>query len=177
MALSTAEIVRMRLNDPYRRSREVQHGDGTASGFKLAQGAPYSIVISATASVVSAGVGWSATAATFDNSAGYVVFSGTISANTAAQYDYLWAVFSDDEIAYFTAQGGISQAVLMGVHTLMGNSWKRARWQAPDGSEYDDTKAMASLVQWRSALRAEMIDDIGPEGGVESWAETQGNYG
>ena len=164
------------MNVTWQRSHEIQFGDSTASSFKLQQGAPYSTIISATASVVSAGVGWSATGATFDASVGYAVFPAAISANTAIRHDYLWSVFSEDEIAYFTAQGGIPEAVLMGVHTLMGNAWKRGSWAAPDGSRYDDKQAMENLATMRSALRAEMVDDIGPEGGFADWADTQGNY-
>jgi hypothetical protein len=174
MALTTAEIVRLRLNDPWRREYEVQFGDGTASSFKLFQGAPYSNTISGTASVIN--TGWSATGNTWDVSAGYVEFSGVISAGTGVRFDYQWAVFSDADMAYFTAQGGITNAVLAGVQTLMGNAWKRARWQSPDGHQHDDSKAMDHLKTWRSALRAELVDDIGPEGGFESWGIGQSEY-
>lgn len=175
MPLDTAAQVRLRLNDVWRRGTEVQYGDGTASSFQLAQGHPHSVIISATASVVGVN-GWSATGGTFDTAQGYVEFSGVVQVGTAVRFDYLWAVFGEDELALLTAAGSVNAAVLQGVHILMGNAWKRARWAAPDGSTYDDTQAMNNLVKWRSALRAEAVEDLGPVGGLESWAEEQEHY-
>ena len=174
MALTTAQQVRLRLNDPWRYAAEVQYGDGTASSFQLQQGAPYSTLISATASI--AVTGWSATGATFDLSQGRVTFNTVVTANTAFQASYLWAVFSDDEMSFFTAQGDVRAATLMGVRTLMGNGWKRARWAAPDGSEYDDKKALDNLINWEKSLLNERIGEEGPEGGFANWTVTQGDY-
>jgi len=178
MALTTAQQVRLRLNDPWRYAQETQYGDGSGSALKLQQGAPYSTIISATASILwSANSGWSATASTIDAALGTMVLDGVISAHTAIQMDYQWAVFSDDEIEYFTAAGGDTRgAALMGVRTLMGNAWKRARWAAPDGSQYDDSKAMQNLMRWESALIAERTVEDGPAGSFVNWAETQADY-
>jgi hypothetical protein len=179
MPLTTAQMVRGRLNDPWRDGEETLLPSGSASSFKLQQGAPYSTLISATASVfLPLPTGWSATACTFDLARGRVTFSGVISANSALQMNYLWAVFSDDEMAYFTAVGaGVAGAALEGVKWLMGDAWKRARWGAPDGTTYDDSKALDNLRKLYDTLLDETLGgQAGPEGGYESWAAEQENH-
>lgn len=176
MPLTTAQMVRGRLNDPYRRFSEVQYGDGTASGYKLQQGQPYSCLISATASVVTTR-GWSATGCSIDTAQGFVTFSAVLPAGREFRVDGLWAVFGEDELAYFTAQGGIAAATLEGIRWLMGDAWKRAKWAAPDGTQYDDTKALDNLRRLYDTLQEELTGDIsGPAGGIESWSVEQGNY-
>jgi hypothetical protein len=175
MALATAEIIRGRLNDRWRVDSEVQYGDGTASSWKLRQGAPYSNVISATASIIVA-AGWSATGATVDTALGLVTVGTAVSANSAVRFDYQWAVFSEDDVAYFTAQGSIPKATREGIRWLMGDAWKRARWAAPDGSTYDDTKALDNLRRLYDTLVEEEFDQQGPDGGLESWSVNQGVY-
>jgi hypothetical protein len=177
MSLTTAQQVRLRIQDPWRRGTEERHGDGRASGFQLAQGAPYSTLISATASVLV--TGWSATGCTFDNALGYVTFSGIPSANTAVRFDYQWAVFGDDELGYFTAAGGgtVRGAALEAVRTLRFNAPKRARWAAPDGTQYDDTLAMRALKELQDDIEAETERyDEGPAGDYTSWAVNQEEY-
>jgi hypothetical protein len=175
MALTTAQQVRLRIQAPWQRGEEIQYGDGIASGFKLAQGQPYSTIISATASIVN--TGWSATGCTIDESNGYVTFSGVISANSAVRFDYLWSVFSDDEIEYFTAVGGnVPGAALEAVRALMFDGLKRANWQTPDGTRYDDTRAIDLLKALEERLQAEVERADGPAGGFESWSIEQGNY-
>lgn len=177
MTLTTAQQVRVRIQDPWRRGSEVRYGDGLASSFQLAQGAPHSTLVSATASIVV--TGWSATGCTFDLSLGYVTFSGIPSANTAVRFDYQWAVFGDEEIGYFTAAGGgtVRGAALEAVRTLRFNASKRARWAAPDGTQYDDTAAMRALKELEDDLQTEVVRySEGPEGGYESWAVEQENW-
>jgi len=175
MTLTTAQQVRLKIQDRWRRKNEMQYGDGTASSFQLTEGAPYSTLISATASVPN--TGWSATGCTFDNDAGYVAFSGIISANSAVRFDYLWAVFSDDEIGNFTAIGGtVNGAALQAVDSLLFDASRRARWAAPDGSQYDDTQAARLLLDLRDRISAQVVEDNGPQGGFESWAIGQGDW-
>ena len=174
MTLTTAQIVRGRLQTPWRRASETRLGDGTASAFQLQQGSPYSTVVSATASIVTT-AGWSATGCSVDANLGYVTFSGRISANSAIQFDYLWSVFSDDEIGYFTAVGGsVSEAALEGIRWLMGDAAKRNRWGAPDGTTVDDTKTLDNLAKLYDLLDAE--DKGAPEGGYASWSVEQENW-
>jgi len=173
MTLTTAQQVRFRIQAPWQRGTEMHYGDGTASGFQLAQGAPYSTLISATASVINAG--WSATGCTFDTDLGYVLFSGIISAQTAVRFDYQWSVFSEDEIGYFTAVGGgVPGAALEAVRVLLFDAQKRARWQTPDGTQYDDTKAIDLLLEMEKRLQTEVDRADGPAGGFESWSVGQG---
>lgn len=175
MALTTAQQVRLRIQAPWQRGEEILYGDGIASGFKLAQGQPHSTIVSATASVNNAG--WSATGCTIDTTYGYATFSGVVSANTAVRFDYLWSVFSDDEIGYFTAVGGtIPGAALEAVRTLMFDGLKRANWQAPDGTKYDDSRVIDLLKAMEERLQAEVERADGPAGGWESWSVNQGNY-
>src|SRR3990167_3717382 len=141
MPLTTAEQVRLRINDRWRWAEEVRVGDGSASGFKLAQGAPFSNLSALSGFVtLPAPTGWSATGSTVDTGLGLVTFSAVVSANTAWRAQYQWAVFSDSEIEYFTAVGrGVVGAALHAVRSLMFDSLRRASWGAPDGTTYDDT--------------------------------------
>lgn len=172
--LTTAQQVRLRIQDRSRRAEEVRYGDGFESAFKLNQGAPYSTLISASA-FIRTPTAWSATGAAFDLDQGLVTFSGVITASTAFKALYQWSVFSDDEIGHFTAVGGsIGGAALEAVRTLMFDSLKRAKWAAPDGTEYDDTAAMKQLLEMEDRLKEEMRES--PEGGIVSWSEEQAYF-
>lgn len=175
MPLTTAQQVRLKIRDAWRRKQEIQYGDGLVSSFQLTEGAPYSNIISATASIAS--LGWSATGCAFDNALGYVTFSGLVSANSAVRFDYLWAVFSDDEIGTFTAvRGTVNGAAIEAIDSLLFDASRRARWAAPDGTQYDDTSTSRLLIEMRDKLDEQEKQDIGPQGGYESWAIGQGDW-
>lgn len=176
MTLSTADQVRLRIQDQPRYTEEILIGDGTASTFKLAQGSPFSTITAASAFVLlPSPTGWSATGATFNTALGLLTFSGVITANSAMRAAYQWVVFGDDSIGQFTADGGsVAGAALAAVRALQFDSLKRARWSTPDGSSYDDTKAQDTLLKMYDLLWAEVRES--PEGGIESWGEEQGNY-
>lgn len=178
MPLTTAQQVRLRIRDPYRYEAVTLYGDGTASGYKLPQGQPYSVLSGSATASVPVAAGWSATAATVDHTYGRVLFSAAISANTAFQVDYFWSVFSEDEIAHFTAIGGsVAGAAYQAILTLMFDYFKRARWAAPDGSTYDDTKALDNLAKMKDAILDEVHGiDEGPSGDYTSWAENQQDF-
>lgn len=180
MPLTTAQQVRLRIQDPWRFGEETLLGNGSGSAFKLQQGAPYSTLISATGSVfLPPPTGWTATGCTFDAALGRVAFSGIISANSAIQANYLWAVFGEDDIGFFTAAGGgsVAGAALQAVRALRFNAPKRARWASPDGTQYDDTQAMRALKELEDDLEEEVIRyEEGPAGDYASWAEEQENY-
>lgn len=170
--LTTAQQVRLAINDRLRYQEEVRAGDGQSISFKLAQGAPFASLTGASAYVPTGAGGWSATGATFDLDLGTVAFAGIISAQSAWRATYQWAVFSENEIGHFTAAGGdINGACIEAVRTLMFDGLRRAKWAAPDGSQHDDTKAQDTLLKMWSAFKAEQYD--GAEGGVESWSEQQ----
>ena len=174
MTLTVPQQVRLRIQDRPRYGQEVQAGDGLSTLFKLAQGSPFS-TLSAISAYVPAAAGWSATGATFDTSLGIATFSAAISAGSSVRVDYQWSVFSDDEIGQFTAAGGsVAGAALEAVKTLLFDSLKRARWGAPDGTNYDDTQAQAQLAKMYSALWYELRET--PEGGIESWGQQQAYY-
>ncbi len=178
--LTTAQQVRLRIQDPFRFRSEMVRGDGSASAYKLQEGAPYShLSATPTASIFTAAAttGWSATGATFDLAKGTVVFAGgAVSANSGLQVDYYWSVFSDDELGHFTAvDGSVAGASREAVRTLMFDAYKRNRWAAPDGTTVDDKETMRNLVLLYSALETEVLEG-GPEGGIESWAVEQENY-
>lgn len=174
MTLTIPQQVRLRIQDPYRYGAEELLGDGYNATFKLAQGAPYSTITGASAFMRLASA-YSGTGATFDQALGVVSFSATISANSAFKVTYQWSVFSDDEIGQFTAVGGsVAGAALEAVKTLQFDSLRRARWAAPDGSQYDDTKAQDTLLKMYELLWKELRES--PEGGIESWSEQQQYY-
>lgn len=173
MPLTTAQQVRTRINDRWRYDEEFLYADGTASGWRLRQGSPFSTLSAVSAYVaLPAPTGWSATGTTVDTDLGRLYFTSALTANTPFRVDYQWAVFSDDEIGFFTAQGGdVNGAALQAVQTLMFDNLKRARWSSPDGTSYDDTKSMADLRAMYDLLRD--AQQGGPEGGLESWGENQ----
>lgn len=172
MALSTANHVRLRIQDIPARIDVTYAGDGTAQSFTL----PHRNLSSASAFVPLNGTAWTATGATFDPT-GVVSFSGVISAQSAFRAVYVHSTFSDDEIDQFLAVGGnVNGASQEAVLSLMFDGLKRARWAAPDGSSYDDTAALRTLKDLYDTLRQELEDDAISGGGVESWSLEQGNY-
>ena len=173
MPLTTAQQVRTRIADRIRIQEQTFYGDGTASGFKLQQGAPYSTLQSGASAFVSTG-GWSGTGSTFDLDMGTVKFSSVIPYLSAFRVEYQWSVFSDDEIAYFTGVGGsVVGASLEAVNALLFDSLKRSRWAAPDGTQYDDTKAQDTLLKMYDILKAQAVEENPVAGGIESWSENQ----
>lgn len=168
MSLTTAQWVRLRIQDQPRIADDTYYGDGLADTFQL----PHANLTSATAFVQLA-TAWSATGCTF-NASGYVQFSGTISASSGFRTRYVHSVFSDEEISHFTAVGGdIVGASLEAVQTLMFDGLKRSKWVAPDSSEYDDTAAMKLLNDLYKTLKEEQLQAAVADGAISSWAETQ----
>lgn len=179
MPLTTAQVVRSRINCPYIYDTEVIYGDGSGSAYKLKQGAPFSTIsATATASVLVAG-GWSATGATFDYSLGRVVFATALWPNSAVQIDYQWSVFGELEMDYFisASNSGILQASLLAVQHMLVDAAKQASWGAPDGSNLDPKQIFNNLKALESGLVNEIRgSELGPIGDVNSWAETQGDF-
>lgn len=179
MPLTTEQIIRSRINDPFRYDTEIVMGDGTASAYKLKQGAPFSTISagSFTASTAAGGTAWSATGCAVDVNIGKVTFSAVVSANIGLQCDYQWSVFSTDELTYFMTLGGIPEACLGAVNHMLVDYAKRSRWASPDGSTVDQTMALNSLLALRSALEDEIRGaSVGPIGYNNSWPEEQGNW-
>lgn len=169
MALTTAQRVRLKIQDQPLLKRVTLVGDGTASAFDLV----HRNVTDGSAYVPAAG-GWSATGATFVNS-GVVGFAGAISAQSAVQVTYVHSTFSNDEIDQFLADGGsIVGAAIEAVQALMFDGLRRQKWAAPDGTEVDDTAAMRLLNDLYKTLKSEEDDEaIVSGGGMTSWSETQ----
>ena len=174
MALTTAQQIRLRVQDQPKIADVVRYGDGSASAFDL----QHVNLTSASAFImVSAGgvpaTGWSATAATF-NASGYVTFSGVPSANSALKLRYVYSTFSDDEIDHYQTVGGnINGAALEAVQALMFDGLKRSKWKAPDGTEYSDVEAMKELNDLYDRLKVEELEDGIAAGGFGQWAVTQ----
>lgn len=174
MALTTAQQVRLRIQDQARIADVQRFADGSASAYNL----EHRNIVNGTAFVVvSAGgtppTGWSATGCTF-NASGYATFSSVPSANSALRFRYEHSVFSEDEIGHFTAVGGdINGASLEAVQTLMFDGLKRSKWASPDGSEYDDTAAMKLLNDLYATLKQEQLQAAVADGAINSWALTQ----
>jgi len=173
MTLTTAQQVRLRIQDQPVVADNQYTFDGKTSAFNL----PHRNLTSASAFVYDGNEQWSATGVTF-NASGYVTFSAVGSANSGYRTRYVYSVFSDDEIGHFTAVGGsINGASLEAVQTLMFDSLKRANWAAPDGTKYDDTKAMEQLRAMYGQLTAEIESLQTDDGGYESWALGQARWG
>lgn len=172
MPLDVTAQVRLRISDRWRFAEEVRGGDGTASAWKLAQGAPFASILSGSAAVATP-AGWSGTGANFDTGLGLVTFANVISANSAWRAGYQWALFSEDEVTQFLMDGGsVPGAALQACRSLMFDSLRRARWAAPGGTQFDDTKAMDQLQKLYDQLLEEVRDGQ-ISGGLESWSENQ----
>ena len=168
MALTTAQQVRLRIQDIPAVADVTRTFDGSASAYPL----DHLNAISGTAFVSVTGA-WTATVATFSQS-GFVTFSGIGSANSAYRTRYVYSVFSDNEIGHFTAVGGgVAGAALEAVNSLMFDGLKRAKWAAPDGSMYDDTTVLDKLWDMHSVLSEEKMQSETVAQGFESWAEGQ----
>lgn len=170
--LTTAQQVRLRIQDQPLIADTTYYGDGTANTFPL----PNRNLTTASAYVPGAG-GWSATGATFD-AAGSVIFATALSANSAFRTRYTYSTFSDDEIdTLLTAGGGgVNGAAIEAVQTLMFDGLKRARWMAPDNTQYDDTAAMALLKDLYRTLKEEQADQAVAGSGIAEWGLNQESY-
>lgn len=172
MTLTTAQQVRLRVQDQPLIADATYYGDGSASAFTL----PQRNITSGSAFVPGAG-GWTATGATF-NPTGSVAFATVISANSAFRTRYVYSTFSDEDIdTMITAGGGsILGASIEAVTTLMFDGLKRASWAAPDNTKYDDTAAMSLLKDLYSALKVEEAEIATVEGGISEWGLNQQNW-
>lgn len=169
MTLTTAQLVRGRIQDPPQIVDVIQYGDGQASAFAVGDGTLRNLT-SASAFVPDASGRWSATGATF-NPSGFVTFATVLSASSAYRVRGVYSVFSDAEIGHFTAVGGgVAGAALEAVRWLRFDALRRARWAAPDGSEYDDTAAIVALERLDADLRREIVQEDDAAPGFESWA-------
>lgn len=170
MTLTTAQQVRLRIQDQALLHHATLYGDGTANAFYFTQ----RNITGATAYVPAGSTAWSATGATW-NASGYVQFSGIISANSAFRVVFQHSTFSDDEVDHFVSVGGdVLGASIEAVQTLMFDGLKRAAWQAPDGTRYDDTAAMSLLNAMYDRLKEERDEAADAGAGFASWAEGQG---
>lgn len=168
MTLTSAQRVRLKIQDIPLPVNAVHYGDGTASKFLL----PHQNLLSATAYVPN-GASWTATGATFD-AFGFVAFSGVVSANSAFRVEYQYSTFSEDHITEFLTDGGtVLGAAVQALEALMFDASKRARWMASDGSSYDDTAAMSHLRDMYKRLREELSTEAVSAGAFGSWAEGQ----
>jgi hypothetical protein len=172
MSLTTAQQVRLKIQDIPAVADNTYYGDGTATLHAL----PHRNITSGTAFVPLGKTAWTATSAMFDAS-GFVAFSGVVAANSAFRVRYVHSVFSDEEIGHFTTAGGtVNGAALQAVEALMFDSLKRARWMAPDGAQYDDTQAQSMLLQMHRTLGEQAKDEAIAGGAVESWGLEQENW-
>ena len=58
----------------------------------------------------------------------------------------------------------------------MFDGLRRASWAAPDGTSYDDSKAIGLLKQIHDTLSDELEEEATLSGGLASWSVEQGNY-
>jgi hypothetical protein len=171
MTLSLDQQVRLRLTDPVRIEDRVYFGDGSASSFVL----PHNNIVSGTGYVM-AGGGWSATGASF-NPSGEVVFSGVPIDQQQWRVRYQWSVFSDEEIGYFTAEGGDAVgAAILGVQTLIVDASKRSQWMSPDGSQFSDIGSINALYAAYSALKDEQLNAGAATVSFQSWTINQQDW-
>jgi hypothetical protein len=171
MTLTTAQQVRLLVQDVPTLADATYYGDGLLSTFPL----PHRNLTSASAFVPIA-TGWSATGATF-NVTGSVAFAGTLSAASAFRTTYVYSTFSDEEIGtWLTAGGGVNGAGILAVQTLMFDSLKRASWRAPDGTQFDDRIALSDLKALYDTLKEEEAEQAIGQGGISEWGLRQQDF-
>lgn len=171
MALTTAQRIRVKIQDAPVLVDRVLYGDGTASSYLV----PHVNLADGTAYVPGVG-GWSATGATF-NPSGLISFATAISANSAFRVVYAYSHFSDDEIDQFLADGGsVLGAAVEAAQALMFDGLKRSRWMASDGSSYDDLAGQAHVRAMYEQLRKELEIEALASGGFQSWSENQAEW-
>lgn len=172
--LSTAQQLRLRIQDIPTLADRAFAGDGTATTFLL----PARNLTSASAFVPSPGLSaWTPTGATFDPTGGAVAFTTVIPAASAFRLTYIHSTFSDDEIdTFLTAGGNVNGAALEAVQALMFDGLRRARWAAPNGQSYDDTAAIGLLKTLYDTLKAEQAQAAVAEGGFAAWGLNQESY-
>lgn len=167
MTLTSAQQVRLKIQDIPRVAMDTYAGDGTASAFTL----PHVNITTGLAYVTVSGA-WSATGATFVS--GVVAFADPVPAASGFMTHYTHSVFSDDEVSHFLGAGGsVNGAAIEAVQTLMFDGLKRQKWVATDGTEVDDTGALRMLTELYKALKQEQQDNAILGGGFNSWAENQ----
>lgn len=171
MALTSAQRLRLKIQDVPIRVDLTLHGNGTARVFQV----EHRNLANASAYVPAAGgASWSATGCTIDAS-GTFAFSGTISANSAFRVVYDHTTFSDTEIDQFmTDGGGIIGGAVEALQALMFDAVKRARWMASDGSSYDDTSAQSHLRGMYEQIKEEQHSEAIAAGSFGSWSLNQG---
>ena len=180
----TAIQLRLRIADRPRRNVFTLYGDGLSSAFELgalpggivtgggAAGQPSAFI----AVGASPGTAYSATGATFTYAPGLVTFSGVPSAGTAIQTVFWHAVFSDAEIDYITGNyGDLNGMTLEVINALMMDATKRVAW-AGGGVSYNESTVFKSLKDMRDTIYTAMTVETGPQGGFESWADSQMEY-
>ncbi len=179
MSYTQDQELRLGVDDLPKPAEEVLYGDGTGTAFQLAH---YPLVSATPASAPSAYFyvtsAWSATGASFSYPFGRVSFPGIVSANSAVRIVYHWAIFSDEEICYFTGKhaGDLVSQKLLVVETLLMNAWKRHNWSAAGGQSVSEANVFDQLMKMRAMLQTKLTTELGPEGSLISWSEEQENY-
>jgi len=172
MALTTAQRVRLKIQDAPVIADDTYTFDGSASAYNM----PHVNLTSASAFIAGSDGQWSATGGTF-NITGYVTFDTAYASASAFRTRYVHSNFSDAEISDFTAVGGgVDGAAIQAIEALMFDAVKRARWMAPDGSQFDDVAAQAHLRGMYNQLKSAQADDAIAGGGMNSWSMNQERY-
>jgi hypothetical protein len=175
--LSTADQLRARLSDRFRRTGQFIWGDGTASGFSLsgfpipsgAGSASVGVVVGAGLVTATGGTAW-------DYTHGTLYFNTALSAGSAALVDYHWSVLSDDEIGTITAmQSTLDAMTLEGLQWIVMDYARLKRWSMAQGPSVDPGGAQKALLELLEFYRKRVEDGAGPalEGGIEAWSEYQ----
>lgn len=172
MSLTPAQETRLKIQDFWTLQDRQLFGDGTASSFLLG----HRNVISGVAYTPVGITAWGVTAATF-NESGMVSFARAIPEGSAFRITYQRAAFNDAEIDQFLERGGnVYGAAKEAVQALMFDGLRRAEWQAPDGSSYDDTAALQLLGTMHRTLEDELAQFATTEGGIVEWSVNAGRW-
>ena len=107
---------------------------------------------------------------------GLVTFSNPIPKGAPVQFRYTYGIMSDEEIDWITAQtSDLNRMKLYYIDAVAFDYSKRVRWGA-GGTYYDDATTLANILRVRETIWKQLTLELGPEGGVESWAEQQENH-
>lgn len=168
MALTSAERVRLAIQDLPRIADDIYSGDGLGKTYPL----PHFNITSGSAFLVNPnGRSWSGVpGATFTS--GYVQFPGAggIADGTPFRVRYTHTTFSDDEIGDFMERGNdVIGAQVLAIETLLFDSVKRVSWRSSDGAAYDDTAAQTLLATMHDQYLQQRREGSLGAGGIISW--------
>lgn len=184
MALTNLEkFRRLKINDNYRNFSQTHQADGEAKDWDC----HYYPIRAGSYTAYLDGVATLAYTASLDD--GRFTFSAAPANATQIRIVGQYSTFSDTELSEILAEHGIATGataatlesldapLITAIETLLSDAWKRHTWSAAGGQSVSEGQLFQNLLAWRKMLEDKSKGlEIGPQGGIESYAENQDMY-